>query len=242
MGTETSDHGQGPVQLWMTPFTGQPCSVRRVTQPHPTFLSTVYSLALSGQLEQVRPVTSFVMRLLWLVGNDQTVFGWVLRSLMTQSQIYWTKNDEPASNTTMYFRLRTREEERWIIMTNNSARQSCETVFHLMTGHAAKELCKVGGQCQHASATPDRTQLLQRPLHALYSPLQAEELLTPSPSADFGIYHSHCQTPATPNNEAFHRSTNAFLTSQRPMVCTFTKKKKNKKADKAGAPEGCGES
>lgn len=103
----------------------------------------------------------------------------------------------------------------------------------------------MGGQCQHASASPDRTQLLRRPLQALYSPpLQAEDLLIPSHSADFGSYHSHCQTPATPNNEAFPRSTNAFLTSQRPVVCTFTKKKKKKKkkADKAEAPEGSGES
>ena len=142
----------------------------------------------------------------------------------------------------MCFRLRMRKEEIWITMMNNSVRHSCETVFHVITWHTAEELSEVGGQCQHASASPDRTQLLRRPLHALYSPLQAEDLLTPSHSADFGIYHSHCQTPATPNNEAFPRSTNAFLTSQRPVVCTFTKKKKKKMADKAEAPEWCGES
>jgi hypothetical protein len=103
-----------------------------LTQPHPAFLSTVHSLALSSQLEQVIPVISFVMRFLWLVGNDRTVFVWVLCHLMTQSQIYRTKNNEPDSNTTMYFRLRVREEERWIIMMNNLARQSCETVLHVI--------------------------------------------------------------------------------------------------------------
>lgn len=141
----------------MTSFTGQPCSLRCVTQPHPEFLSNLYSLALNGQLEQVRPVTSFIMRFLWLVGHDRTVFDRVLRYLMTQSQTYTTKNSEPDSNIAMYFRLRMREEERWIIMMNNSARQSCETFFHVITWHAAEELSKVGGQCQHASATPDRT-------------------------------------------------------------------------------------
>jgi len=85
MGKGTTDQGQGPVRLWMTPFTGQPCLARCVTQPHPAFLCTVYSLALRGQLEQVRPVTSFVMPFLWLVGNDRTVFGWVVQYLMRQS-------------------------------------------------------------------------------------------------------------------------------------------------------------
>jgi hypothetical protein len=58
----------------------------------------------------------------------------------------------------MHFRLRIREEERWIIMMNNSARPSCETVFNvIITWHEAEELAEVGGQCQHASATPDGT-------------------------------------------------------------------------------------
>jgi len=57
----------------------------------------------------------------------------------------------------MYFRLHMCEEERWIIMTKNSARQSCETILHVVTWHAAQELSEVGGQWQHASATPDRT-------------------------------------------------------------------------------------
>ena len=80
------------------------------------------------------------------------------------TQIWRTSKLEPHSNITMYFRLRMREEERWITMMNNSARQSCETVFHVITWQAAEELSEVGGQCQHASATPDRTHSFCREL------------------------------------------------------------------------------
>lgn len=69
----------------------------------------------------------------------------------------------------MYFRLRMREDERWIITMNNSARQSCETFFHAITWQAAAELSEVGGQCQHASATPDRTHSFRNDLCTHYT-------------------------------------------------------------------------
>jgi hypothetical protein len=109
------------------------------------------------------------MQFLWVVGNDRTVFGWVTRYLVTHSQIYRTNNNEPDSNTTMHFRLRIREKERWITMMNNSARQSCETVFNwIITWQEDEELSEMGGQCQHASATPVRTAFVTvSALHAL---------------------------------------------------------------------------
>ena len=82
MGTGRTDHGQEAVLLGMTPFTGQPCNSATSGNPtHCVLAGTQWSYGTSK--------TGYIFRymVLWLVGNDWTVVGWVLRYLMTLSQI-----------------------------------------------------------------------------------------------------------------------------------------------------------